>query len=107
MLALGVILILVAAAVFGGVIIGGANDTARFDIGFVDATMSTLSVFLVGASTMLVLIAGLLLVRAGARRANRRRKDSRELARLSKKLEHRDAGARTTGEGTTTQGPTS
>ena len=86
MLVLGLILVLLALALFAGVIMGGADDSARFDVGFLDATLSTLSVFLLGALVMLLLVLGIALMRSGARRASQRRKDSKELGRLNKKL---------------------
>lgn len=86
MLVLGIILIILALALFAGVITGGADDSARFDVGFLDATLSTLSVFLLGSLVMLLLVLGVTLLRSGARRASQRRKDSKELNRLNKKL---------------------
>ena len=112
MLVLGMLLVLLAAGVIAGVAVGGSTDTARFDVGFVDASMSTSAVFLVGALAMLVLLLGLVLIRTGARRANRQRKDRRELSRLSKKLESQDSrGTAAHGPGTAQrlpdEGPTS
>jgi len=49
-----------------------------------------------GAAAMLLLIVGFSLVRSGADRANQRRKDSKELSRLSKKLGKQEANTEAT-----------
>ncbi|MBA2464787.1 MAG: hypothetical protein H0V42_07420 [Nocardioidaceae bacterium] len=92
MLVFGLILIVLAVAVFVAVVLAGSDDPAlRFDVGFLDASISTLAVFVIGAVTMLLLVLGLIFMRAGTRRANQRRKDSKELSRLNKKLGAQEA----------------
>ena len=91
MLALGVIFVLLAVAVILVVLLGGADDAAALDVGGLSMSMSTLSVFLLGALTLLVLVLGAVLVRSGVRSANRRRKDKQQLNRLERELEERDA----------------
>ncbi len=92
MLVLGLLLIVLAVAVLVAVILAGSDDPAlRFDVGFLDASISTLAIFVIGAVTMLLLVLGLTLMRAGTRRANQRRKDSKELSRLNKKLGAQEA----------------
>ncbi|MGZ4494652.1 MAG: hypothetical protein ACXVWU_08135 [Nocardioides sp.] len=119
MLVLGLILIVVAALVLLAVIVGGANDPALIAFGSLKWDTSATWMFVAGALTLLVLIVGLDLLRTGLRRAHQRRKDSKELGRLSKKVRQqeeekrrlqaeRDAAAAhdTTTTGTTTTGTT-
>jgi len=119
MLVLGLILILLAVAVVAVVALGGGNDPTALEIGFIEASMSTFAVFLLGAATLLLLVFGASLVRSGTRRAGQRRKDSKELSRLNKKLgtqetkapaserELADQQRRHPDDGTTTSTPTS
>jgi membrane protein implicated in regulation of membrane protease activity len=94
MFVLGLILILLAAALLLGAMVGGADDRATFDMGSLNMSMSTTVVFLLGALTLLMLILGLALMRSAARRAAQRRKEAKELSRLSAKLEEREAELR-------------
>ncbi|HEX6517923.1 MAG TPA: hypothetical protein VF049_20365 [Nocardioidaceae bacterium] len=87
MFALGVILALVGAGVIVAVMFGGANDTAIFDVGTFHVTLSTAAVFLLGALALLLLFVGLQLVRTGLRIAARRRREAKELNRLSAELQ--------------------
>jgi hypothetical protein len=87
MFALGLILALIGAGVFAAVIFGGANDTAVFDVGSVHVALSTAAAFLLGALALLLLLIGLQLIRSGARRAARRRREAKELNRLSAELQ--------------------
>ncbi len=82
MLALGIVLIVVAAFLVIAAVVGGSNDQATFDLGLFDVETNTLGVFLLGAATVLLLVVGFELTRTGARRTNRRRKEHRELSRL-------------------------
>jgi uncharacterized protein HemY len=66
--ALGLILILLAAALLLGAMVGGADDRALFDMGSLNVSVSTTVVFLLGALTLLLLIAGLALMRTAAGR---------------------------------------
>ncbi len=84
MLALGFILILIAAVVFFGAVGAGANDQANVNLaGVMHLTTNTMVVFLVGALTLLVFMTGLSLVRSGTRRARDRRREVKELRRQS------------------------
>jgi uncharacterized membrane protein YciS (DUF1049 family) len=87
MLVLGLILVLLAAGVVIAVVVSGTDDQAVLYGGNVH--VPTLVVFLVGACTLLVLLAGLQLMRVGMRRANRNRKDSKRLRSLEKREEAR------------------
>jgi membrane protein implicated in regulation of membrane protease activity len=98
MLALGVILILVAAGAVLAAVAGASDQTSTFDLGVFSVEMNTLGVFLSGAATVLLLVVGLELVRAGVRRANRRRKERKELNRLTEQLGEREAASRTPAE---------
>lgn len=82
MLALGIILILLAAGMVYVVFAGATEQTAVFDLGAFNLEMNTLGVFVAGGATVLVLVLGLALLRAGLRSANRRRKEKKELKRL-------------------------
>ena len=96
MLVLGLILILLSVAAFVAAVGGGANDNADFTLGshFLNVHPSTMTVFLLGAATLLVFVMGLELARSGARRAARRRRDAKKLSRLSSRLEQQDAQSR-------------
>jgi hypothetical protein len=94
MLALGLILILLAAGFLLAALAGGADDQAAFAAGSFDMELSTMAVFLLGAGTLLVFVIGLELVRSGLRRGHRRRKESKQLDRLSARLEDRDGDSR-------------
>ena len=77
MLVLGLILVLVATGALVAALVGGSNDPAQFDLGLFDVQTNTLGVFLIGAATVLLLVLGLELIRAGLRRASRRRQGRR------------------------------
>jgi uncharacterized membrane protein len=94
MFVLGLILILLAAALFLGAVAGGADDRANFDMGSLHLSVSTSVIFLLGALALLLVMMGLALLRSAARRAAVRRKESKELSRLSAKLDEREAELR-------------
>lgn len=109
MLVLGIILIVVGAGVLLAVIAGGANDPAAYHAGALNLNLSVMTVFLLGAATLLVVIVGLELVRAGLRGARQRRKERKELTRL-KQREAQPAstgGSAPTGPGTIATGTSS
>lgn len=93
MLVLGLILILLAAGLFIGFLSSGTQQVT-FDGGFLNITMSTLAIYLLGAVTLLLLVLGLALIRNGTRKANQRRKEHKELGRVSKKLDKHEAAER-------------
>ena len=89
MLALGIILVLLAAAALLAVGLGGADQRAFVDLGLFGVETTTLGVFLMGALTVLALVVGVGLTRAGARRANQHRRQKKELNRLQGELQAR------------------
>ncbi len=101
MLVLGIILVLLAAGALLAALLGGRDDAAELDLGVFSIETTTMGVFLIGAATLLVFVIGLELIRSGTRRANRRRKDKKELGRLSQKYESRDRDGRSTEHGST------
>ncbi len=96
MLALGLVLLVLAAIAVTAALLGGSNDRATFDLGIFDVETNTLGVFLVGVTTALLLVVGLELVRSGIRRSNRRRREHRELSTLAEETGAREAGPSTT-----------
>lgn len=103
MLALGIILVVVAVGVVFAALFGGSTQSANFDLGAVQGEASTFAVFLAGALTLLLLLAGLALISSGLRRARRRRQDKKELNRLSEKVQAQEA---TTTSSTSTRAET-
>ena len=93
MIVLGLILILLAVGLAVGFLLSGTQQVT-FDSGVLDVTVSSLTIYLLGALTLLLLVAGVGLLRAGTRRANHRRKEHKELNRLSAKLEKHEAEKR-------------
>lgn len=91
MLIVGLILVVVAALMLVGALLGGTDNPAVFDLGILDVETNTMGAFLLGAVTVLLFVVGLELIRQGIRRARRRRKDTKELNRLSEKLEAHEA----------------
>lgn len=99
MLALGIILIVLAALVAVFVALGapdpttcGADGTcSTFELGGIQVTMDPLWVFLTGAATVLLLVLGLELMRAAARRARRRRHEKKDRERRAERLEEHEA----------------
>lgn len=92
MLVLGLILILLAVGLFIGFLASGTQEVT-FDSGVLDVTMSTLTIYLLGALTLFLLVAGLSLLRAGMRRAGQRRQQHKELSRLQAAERGRNGGA--------------
>lgn len=90
MLVLGIILVLLAVGAFVAALAGGSNQPASFDLGLLNVQTNTLGVFLLGAATVVLLVAGLALISAGIRRAGRRRQERKKLNRLTEELETRD-----------------
>jgi hypothetical protein len=108
MLALGIILVLIAAGAAIAAVFGGTGQPATFDLGVVEVQTNTLGSFLLGAVTVVVLVLGLALIRAGAARARRRRQERKELKTLHKRMEAGGgtaAGATAGGAHTTTGEP--
>lgn len=110
MLAVGLILVVLATLLLLAALFGGSDEQIQFDLGPIGLDMTPMVVFLLGAATVLVFVMGLELIRSGVRRARRRRKDTKELNRLTEKLEQREAdrrgGADTLGGAAASQGDT-
>src|SRR3954447_12092351 len=81
MLALGIILLLVAAAVGVGVATTGTSQNVVFNSAVGDVTTRPVWIFCAGALAMLLVLLGLWLLRRGTRRRVERR---REMNRLRK-----------------------
>ena len=92
MLVLGIILVLLAAGAILAALVAAPAQTATFDLGAFSLEMNTVGVFFAGAGAVVLLAIGLELIRSGLRRANQRRKEKKELNRLSK-LEARSGTA--------------
>ncbi len=107
MLVLGIILVLLAATALVAALVGGSDQPVSFDLGIVTVETNALGIFLIGATTVVLLVAGLVLMRSGVRQVNRRRKERQELTRLSQRLEAHEADQRrTTDTDTATHTPT-
>jgi hypothetical protein len=78
MIVLGVVLVVLAVAVVFAAVLGGTDTSASLDLGVLQVDSNALGVFLLGCATVLVLVAGLELIRTGARRSWRRRQELRE-----------------------------
>lgn len=96
MLALGVILVLLAIGVAAGAVAGTADDSAMVTMLGFDTETTTMAIFLMGCATVVVLALGLVLARVGASRARQRRRDSKEVKRLSAQLERAEHGSKPT-----------
>jgi hypothetical protein len=83
MLVLAVLLLLLAGGVTAIVVLGAPDTRVQLELGGFSVSMEPLWVFLTGAVTVLLLVLGLELLRAGVRRANNRRRDQKELNRLA------------------------
>jgi uncharacterized membrane-anchored protein len=90
MLVLGIILLLVVLGVSLGVLVGGGGQPS-VDLGGLNVTTTTAGIFLTGAVAVVLLLLALWLIQRGTRRANRQRRDRKELHRLT-----RERGAGTT-----------
>lgn len=103
MLTLGVILLLVAIVTIVAVAAGASEEPVVVELGWVSVDVEPLVLFLVGGATVLLLVVGVELIRGGVARANRRRKERKELIRRAEELEAREAQAGT-GSGTASAG---
>ena len=88
MLVLGLILVLISVVVLIAALVGGSSDTVAFDLGVGTFGTTAMTVFLLGAATVLVFVMGLELTRSGIRRESRRRKEKKELHRLSERYDN-------------------
>jgi len=90
MLVLGLILVALAVLALVAAFLGDSGERITFDLGSVGLDMTPAVVFLLGAASVLTLVIGLGLIRSGVRGAQRRRKKSKELTRLSEKLDAKE-----------------
>lgn len=96
MLVLGLLLLLLAAGLLIGFLSSGTQEV-EFKNAVLGITLDTLTIYLLGALTLLLVVAGLTLLRLGIRHAAQRRKEHKELNRLSAKLERHEAEQREDG----------
>jgi hypothetical protein len=75
---IGAILLLISVLLLLGAIFGGSDGEVQLDLGIVEISMSVLSVFLVGAASVLLFVCGLELLRSGTRRSLRRRRELKQ-----------------------------
>jgi hypothetical protein len=116
---IGAILLLISVLLLLGAIFGGSDGEVQLDLGIVEISMSVLSVFLVGAASVLLFVCGLELLRSGMRRSMRRRRELKHARAVVAQHEQRppseaatddraaratphDQGGTTTGEGPAT-----
>jgi hypothetical protein len=86
-LAFGLVLVALSGGLIALLIIGGADDDARFAVSGFEADLSTNLVFLAGAVTGFVLLIGLGITRRGLARSFKRGQETRRLRRRSEQLE--------------------
>jgi membrane protein implicated in regulation of membrane protease activity len=85
MLILGLLLIVVAAVAAVGAVFVSSGEVSYFGV-----DVDPLSYFLIGAGAVVLLVLGLKLVRTGAKRQLRQRREHKRLAQLSDKLDKVD-----------------
>ena len=92
MLVLGVILVLIAVLLVLAAVVGGADDPAAFSLGSLHMSgLNVATVFLLGALSLLLLVAGVAVLRVAARKAASRRREAKETARMSARLQEYEA----------------
>jgi hypothetical protein len=94
MIVLGVVLVVLAVAVVLAAVLGGSDTSASLDLGVLQIDTNAMGVFLLGCATVLVLVAGLELIRSGARRGWRRRKELREARAVVAERERQEQAER-------------
>jgi len=92
MLVLGLIFVLISVVVLVAALMGGSSDPVEFDLGVGTFGTTSVTVFLLGAATVLVFVIGLEMTRSGIRREGRRRKEKKELHRLSERYDNERKG---------------
>jgi hypothetical protein len=90
MTVIGVLLILVAVGLLLIGLLAGSDASTTLSLGGVDISMSAMGVFLMGASTVLIFVSGLELLRSGLRRSLRRRRELKEARAVVAGRERRD-----------------
>jgi hypothetical protein len=86
MLILGLLLIAVAAAAIVAAVFSSGGE-----VSYLGTDVDALTFFLVGVGAAVLLLAGLKLIRLGARRELRQRREHKKLAQLSDKLDKVEA----------------
>jgi hypothetical protein len=107
MTVIGAILLLISVLLLLGAIFGGSDGEVQLDLGVAEISMSVLSVFLVGAASVLLFVCGLELLRSGTRRSLRRRRELKHARAVVAKHEQRqpdEPAADDTAPGQTRQG---
>lgn len=89
MIILGIALAVVALVVFAFVAVGGGGEAVTISAFGVDLTTTALVLFVTGAATLLVLLAGLWMIRWGLARASRTRAEIQRLRRIEAEVEAR------------------
>jgi hypothetical protein len=106
---IGAILLLISVLLLLGAVFGGSDGEVQLDLGIVEISMSVLSVFLVGAASVLLFVCGLELLRSGTRRSLRRRRELKHARAVVAQHERREPSETPPSEGTaddTTTGET-
>ncbi|MDQ6933787.1 MAG: hypothetical protein M3130_00545 [Actinomycetota bacterium] len=88
-----IVLLIAVLAVLTGIF--GGSSPATFDLGSFTVKTNATAVFFLGMATLLLVVLGLAMLRAGVRRANARRRDRKKISELSTKLDtyqQRDTG---------------
>lgn len=80
-----IVLLIAVLAVLAGIF--GGSSPATFDLGSFTVKTNATAVFFLGMATLLLLVLGLAMLRAGVRRANARRRDRKKISELSTKLD--------------------
>jgi hypothetical protein len=96
---IGAILLLISVLLLLGAIFGGSDGEVQLDLGIVEISMSVLSVFLVGAASVLLFVCGLELLRSGTRRSLRRRRELKHARAVVAQHERREPSDTQTSEG--------
>jgi hypothetical protein len=78
MIVLGVVLVVLAAVMLLVALLAASDNEVQFDLGFMEGSLSALSIFLLGAATVLIFVSGLELLRSGVRRSMRRRRELKQ-----------------------------
>lgn len=95
MTVIGVLLIVVATLILVMALLGGSGQEVTLALGPLGVSMSSEAVFLLGAATVLILVAGLELLRSGLRRSLRRRRELKQARAVVAEHDRGDAAGGT------------
>lgn len=90
MTVIGVLLVLVAVLVAVAMLAGAAEPDVQLALGPVDVGVPPSGVFLLGVATVLILVAGVILLRTGMRRSLRRRRELKAARAVVAKRDRHD-----------------